>query len=40
MTNGSIRFYNVDANATEFSNITLKTNQESELIFKNVKIRK
>ena len=40
MTNGSIRFYNVDTNATEFSNITLKTNQEGSLEFKNVKIRK
>ena len=40
MTNGSIRFYNVDANATEFMNITVPTNQEGSLIFKNVKIRK
>lgn len=39
-TNCSIRFYNVDTNATEFGNITVKTNQESDLIFTNVKIRK
>lgn len=39
-TNCAIRFYNVDTNATEFGNITVKTNQESDLVFKNVKIRK
>jgi hypothetical protein len=39
-TNGSIRFYDVDTNATEFGNITIPTNQESDLIFTNVKIRK
>ena len=37
---GTIRLYNVDANATEFSNITIKTNQESDLVLKNVKIRR
>ena len=38
--NGEITFYNVSSAATEFSNITIKTNQSSELTFKNVKIRK
>ncbi len=37
---GTIRLYNVDENATEFSNITIKTNQESDLVLKNVKIRR
>ncbi len=38
-TNGSIRISNVDPDATEFANITIDTNQDSNLILKNVKIR-
>ena len=43
MVKCTIQISNVDANATEFSNITIKTNfsnKNSELVFKNVKIRK
>ena len=39
MVKCTIQISNVDANATEFSNITIKTNF-SNLVFKNVKIRK
>ena len=40
MINGEITLYNVSSTATEFSNITIKTNQGNDLVFKNVKIRK
>ncbi|MBQ4525683.1 MAG: carboxypeptidase regulatory-like domain-containing protein [Bacteroidaceae bacterium] len=43
MVKCTIQISNVDANATEFSNITIKTNfsnKNGELVFKNVKIRK
>ena len=40
MVKCTIQISNVDANATEFSNITIISNEKSELVFKNVKIRK
>lgn len=40
MTNAYIRIANVDVEAKEFTNITLDTNYENDLVFKNVKIRK
>lgn len=40
MTYGNIRLTNVDVEASEFSNITLSSNQDGELVFTNVKIRK
>lgn len=39
-TNAYIRLYNVNSSATEFTNITIPTNQGRDLVFKNVKIRK
>ena len=39
-TNAFIRLYNVDSASTEFTYITVPTNQGRELIFQNVKIRK
>lgn len=43
MVKCTIQISNVDSNATEFSNITIRTNYKNrtgELVFKNVKIRK
>ena len=40
MTNAYIRIANVDAEAKEFSNITIETNYANALVLKNVKIRK
>ena len=40
MTNAYIRIANVDVEAKEFTNITLDTNYENDLVLKNVKIRK
>lgn len=37
---GYIKILNVSTNANEFSNVTIKTNQSNDLIFKNVIIRK
>ena len=39
-TNASIRIKNVDSSSTEFTYITVPTNQGRDLIFQNVKIRK
>ena len=39
-TNASIRLKNVDSSSTEFTYITVPTNQGRDLIFQNVKIRK
>ena len=39
-TNAFIRFSNVDSSSTEFTYITVPTNQERDLVFQNVKIRK
>ena len=39
-TNASIRIKNVDSSSTEFTYITVPTNQERDLVFQNVKIRK
>lgn len=39
-TNAFIRLYNVDSSATEFTYITVPTNQGRNLVFQNVKIRK
>ena len=39
-TNASIRLKNVDPSATEFTYITVPTNQGRDLVFQNVKIRK
>ena len=39
-TNAYIRLYNVDSSSTEFTYITVPTNQGRDLIFQNVKIRK
>ena len=40
MTNAYIRIANVDAEAKEFTNITIATNYDNDLVLKNVKIRK
>ena len=39
-TNASIRLKNVDSSSTEFTYITVPTNQGRDLVFQNVKIRK
>ena len=39
-TNAFIRFSNVDSSASEFTYITVSTNQGRDLVFQNVKIRK
>ena len=39
-TNAYIRLYNVDSSSTEFTYITVPTNQGRDLVFQNVKIRK
>ena len=39
-TNASIRIKNVDSSSTEFTYITVPTNQGRDLVFQNVKIRK
>ena len=39
-TNAYIRLYNVDSSSTEFTYITVPTNQGRDLVFQNVRIRK